>query len=181
MIPVRNDQATSEPEPIDDNASEPYAVFLQSLLEGQDARKASVEERGVAVITTSGALVALLFGLVAVLTEAENFDLPQQSRGPLWLALILFTGAAVLALLTNLPLRYANVDPQGIKKTVDDYVERPKSDAFTRIAVVRVEMYRSAKRANEVKARALFAAMVLEVAAVVSLAIAVGEIIEHGA
>ncbi|HEX8117309.1 MAG TPA: hypothetical protein VF521_08555, partial [Pyrinomonadaceae bacterium] len=45
-----------------------YGDFIKDELEAQDKRKASFEQRGLAVITTSGALVTLLFALAALST-----------------------------------------------------------------------------------------------------------------
>src|SRR6266540_1704964 len=42
-----------------------YGDFVKDELDAQDKRKSSFEQRGLAVITTSGALVTLLFALAA--------------------------------------------------------------------------------------------------------------------
>src|SRR5204863_5652630 len=51
--------------------------YLNDQLARQDARKVSLEQRALAVITTSGALVTLLFGLAALSSKrAATFTLP---------------------------------------------------------------------------------------------------------
>lgn len=47
-----------------------YGEFIKDELEVQDKRKASFEQRGLAVITTSGVLVTLLFALAALSTKS---------------------------------------------------------------------------------------------------------------
>ena len=43
-----------------------YSDYIKEQLDAQEARKISLEQRGLAVITTSGVLVTLLFGLTAL-------------------------------------------------------------------------------------------------------------------
>jgi hypothetical protein len=42
-----------------------YGPTIESQLDEERARKASLESRGIGIVTTSGALSTLLFGLVA--------------------------------------------------------------------------------------------------------------------
>ena len=50
-------------------AGEVYGTLLVSLLSELSARQSSIEQRALAVITTSGVLVSLLAGLSALLLE----------------------------------------------------------------------------------------------------------------
>ena len=63
---VPEDQHKSTPPPPIDGGRSIYADFIKEQLDAQEARKVSLEQRGLAVITTSGALVTLLFGLTAL-------------------------------------------------------------------------------------------------------------------
>src|SRR5262249_50095150 len=84
----------------------PYSTWIQKLLDDERAQQASLEQRGLAVISTSATLGSLLFGLVAVLTEATDFILPGSAKTGLAIALAAFALAALFGLLTNLPLYY---------------------------------------------------------------------------
>jgi uncharacterized membrane protein len=93
-----------------------YGAFLDAELKAQDARKASFEQRGLAVVTTSGVLVTLLFALAGLSTEAkQTFALPQNARAWLAAALVAFVLAAAAALATNLPLSYQAVEADDVK------------------------------------------------------------------
>lgn len=153
-----------------------YGEFFKELVAGQEARKTSVEQRGITVITTSGALVTLLFGLVAVITKAEGFTLPKASHGPLGIGLMLFVVAAVLGLLTNVPLPYTNVTPESVETALDRWNEPPEK-AQVRVAATRLKVFKRAQKVNEWKARVLIAAMLAEVAAVCAVAVAVDEVL----
>jgi hypothetical protein len=51
---------------------EVYAELIEKLADTEAARKTNLEQKAGAVITTSGSLVTLLFGLVAVLTTKQS-------------------------------------------------------------------------------------------------------------
>jgi hypothetical protein len=150
-----------------------YAAFFQRLVDGQDARKSSIEQRGISVITTSGALVTLLFGVVALVTKNASYHLPNEAYIPLGLALLAFVGAAALALLTNIPSKgYVNVDGDQVEKLLD-YIGESPPNARLRLAATNLKVFRSAQGANEEKANVLKSAMICEVIAVVALSVAV--------
>jgi hypothetical protein len=89
------------------NAGTAYGELIACQLAEERGRKTSLEARGVTVITTSSTLATLLFALTAAgLTSARAFRLPDLAKLPLVLALCAFVAAAVLVLLTNVPLRY---------------------------------------------------------------------------
>jgi len=82
------------------------ALIIETLSEERD-RKKSLEQRGLAVVTTSGALVSLLFAIGAVVTSAESFHVPGVARTLLAVGVGLFAAAAVAGIRTNRPLEYA--------------------------------------------------------------------------
>ncbi|HEX9991484.1 MAG TPA: hypothetical protein VGB14_01015 [Acidimicrobiales bacterium] len=154
-----------------------YLAYVEGLVKGQDERKGSIESRGLSVVTTSGVLVSLLFGLVALVSDAEGFELPRRAHGPLAVALVLFVVSAVLALLTNLPLLYRNVTEEGLNTVLDRCSNDDERAANVRVASTLVTVFGRARAVNSVKGWLLVAAMVFEVAAVVCVAVAVGEIL----
>src|SRR4051794_38201016 len=94
-----------------------YGEFIKDELDVQDKRKASFEQRGLAVITTSGTLVTLLFALAALSTkEADTFSLPHGAKVWLLIALGFFFVSALFALLTNAPLVYQAVTAEKIRE-----------------------------------------------------------------
>lgn len=162
------------------NGAEAWSSFFADLAEGQEVRKDSVERRGVAVVTTSGAFVTLMFGLVALLTDSEGFALPHQSRGPIGLSVGLLTVAALLGLLTNLPRKYQNVDDAALLPSLDTYLAKEPSAAHTDIAHTHFRIYAAATKVNETKARLLVGGMLCQLLGLASVALAVREILVHG-
>lgn len=151
-----------------------YDDLLRSELESEEATKASLEQRGLAVITTSGALVTLLLGLAALSTEPDpTFALSKFAGSALAIALVLFVGAALCGLLTNWPFKSDQASPSDIEQLLSRDPEPSSDQAQRDNAFARVAELKSGRRSNGHKARLLVVAMLLEVAAVVAVAIAV--------
>lgn len=152
-----------------------YGEYIKGELEIQDKRKASFEQRALAVITTSGTLVTLLFALAALSTkEADTFTLPNAATWFLALGLVLFFASALGALRTNAPVEYQAV-------TTDDIRERLREDRYTEsarvairdVAFTRLKELESAKEVNEQKGRWLQRAMACEALGVGCVGIAI--------
>jgi len=154
-----------------------YASYVAAQVARQEERKGSFEQRGLAVITTSGVLVSLLFGLTAVLTGAADYHLPDGSRGWILAALVCFVVAAIAGLLTNLPLKYSGVTGDALK----DVIEKRWGDSCTaaerEVALTELKVLRQAKKRNWLKGRSLVIAIGAEIIAVLCLAVAVAKIL----
>ena len=151
-----------------------WVEYFTSLVKSQDERKASIEQRGLAVVTTSGTLVTLLFGIASLLTRGDDFVLPARAHLPLDIALVLFVVAAIGGLMTNAPLwgKYQTPDPDGFDRIFDEYWDKPLRKTQIRVSAARGMTYRAAERANEWKGRILLGALGCEVLAVLSLSVA---------
>ena len=146
---------------------ETYGAFVKDELEAQDKRKASFEQRGLAVITTSGALASLLFALTALSTkQSDTFVLPHTAQNWISTALGLFFASAIAALVTNVPLGYAAVKADEIRARLKEEPARSAERAAKDVALTRVRALASAKKTNGIKGWALLFALALEVLAV---------------
>lgn len=156
-----------------------YDSLLKEKLASEDSRKASLEQRALAVITTSGALVTLLFGLGALSTKQEaTFDLSNFAASALAVALGLFIVAAALALRTNRPVDYQEVKPEEIESRLKEQPPLSEQDAIEDIALTRVKELRSAREKNGKKAKLLQWAMSLEVVAVLAVSVAIWDLLD---
>ena len=156
-----------------------YAEYIQAQVEREEERKKSLESRGVTVITSSGTLATLLLGLVAIATRAEaTFDLPDGARLPLGLALGAFTVAALLAIITNIPLLYQEAKLEGLEGVVDHSLADSEDEARETVARNMLRVLSSAREKNRIKAWALCLALGAEAVAVGFLAWAMLEILE---
>jgi hypothetical protein len=154
-----------------------YEAFLSEQLQSEERRKEAVEQRGIAVITTSGALVTLLFGLSAYVPKGARFAFSATARGLLTAAMVSFLLGCVLALATNVPLPYGRVRAESLD--VIDLVREPEQQARRRILITRSRLLAGMQRLNEAKAKVLVAAMAAEVAGAVCVALTVANVLRH--
>jgi hypothetical protein len=144
-----------------------YAAYIKELVDSEDSRKSSLEQRGMGVITTSSALATLLFTLVGVVAASKNFSLPAAAHGYLIAAILLFATAVAVGILANLPLRYRQAAPtaEGLAE-IWDY---PVSDGQAYLIATRLKILESARRSNELKGWLVALSGVVQLAALVVL------------
>jgi nitrate reductase NapE component len=151
-----------------------YAEYIKDLLDAQEARKAALEQRGLAVISTSGALVTILFGLTAISKRESTFVIPNSAAALLVAALVFFVLAALSAIVTNLPRSYAGVQVEPLRDAVQNRWEDSETRASKMVALTRLKVLATAKEKNEQKGVALVVGMSFEIVAVVLVGIAMG-------
>src|SRR5260370_17633649 len=95
-----------------------YGEYIKAIVDSEDARKTSLEQRGVGIVTTSSALATLLFAVVGVVTASKNFSFPTAAHGYLVAAIVLFAVAVAAGILANVPLLYKQAMP-----TADELAE----------------------------------------------------------
>ena len=159
--------------------SQIYSDFAKEQLDAEVQRKTSLEQRGLAVVTTSGALVTLVFGLTALSTQGQQtYEPPPGFNSLVATALAWFIAAAFLALLTNAPLPgYAGVRPSDLLSALRANWNDNESDARARATVTRLNILEAAVRMNNIKAYLLILSILFEVVAVVFVALAVRKIL----
>lgn len=159
------------PAPVPDGGKV-YGAYIQSLLDHEQSRKSVLEAKAAAVITTSGALVTLLFGLVAVVTGATDFKLPEISRGWLIAAVVLFVIATGLGIITaNIPVPYGQAKFQADQ--LEQAWSQPASAARENVAKAQLELIPVAARKNNLKVKLVISATAAELLALGTLAVAV--------
>lgn len=144
-----------------------YAEYIKSLVDSEDARKSSLEQRGSGVITASSALATLLFALVAVVTASKNFVLPTSAHGYLIAAIGLFAAAVALGILANVPLLYKQAKPTA--ETLAQAWGYTEPEAQIYIIATRLKILESARRSNALKGRLVLLAGLVQLAALVVL------------
>jgi len=159
-----------------DTAPDVYTEFVKALLDAEATRRTALEDKGGAVITTSGTLVTLLFGLVAVVTGATTFTLPGASHGWLIAAIAFFVAASLIAILISIPLPYGQTELTAAM--LASRWQQPPEQAQAAVSGVRLQALAAARRMNAIKARILIAATVCELVAVVMLGVAVLSILD---
>ena len=150
-------------------AGEVFAELIEANLERQASRKASLEQRGLAVVTTSGSLVTLSFGFAAFI-RADGSELTLATGVLLTLAMVLFVVAAALGLVVNSTRSYEYISTKSLASLCT--AEKWRSDAVEatrQISEMQVRVLERARANNASKARNLRHAVITELAAIAAL------------
>jgi hypothetical protein len=159
------------------NDGEFYADFIEKELVDQRASKASLEQRGLAVVSTSGVLVAILFGFSTIARDRSALDIPSSARLWFYIALGAFALAATLSLAVIIPRGYEATNPVALADVLRDKWHNPAWMARRRVAATRLRLYASYRRGNRRKGILLALAIACEVGAVILLAVAISLVI----
>lgn len=144
----------------------------------EQQRKASIEARSIAVITSSATLVTLLLGLAALVTQKESFSLDAGPRVLLCLGAAFFVLSAVLAIMCGSPRGYLQIDPMSLKVLVTPETwTAPAVDAERELTAARLVELLDSRSRNQRKARLLVAALLGQVTAILATAVAVALIL----
>lgn len=155
------------------------ASLIDKEIDNVRANASSLQVRGLAVISSSGTLVTLLFGLSALSTKAQNFTLPGDVKLPLYLAAALLVFAAAGGIFTNAPRRS---DAIALKKLTpliaeDQYWNAPSAYAERKVAKTRLTVLQNSRAINISTARTLLVAILLEIAGVACVTWAVTSLV----
>lgn len=146
-----------------------FTAFVGEELAAEVSRRASLEARGISVITISGTLVTALFAFSAIVTQATTFGLDPTARVELAVGVVLFVLAAIAAIGTNVPQWIQIVEPHELLAELETGWSLPAGEARKQIVATRLDEL-ECQRVNQFKAVALLVAIGLQVAAVIALA-----------
>jgi hypothetical protein len=148
-----------------------HQALLADQLADERAKKTSLEQRGIAVISTSGVLVAVAFGFQALAWQERPAALEPAAIGLLLVAFGCLVSASVAGLTINLPVRLPVVDAAELVQQsmrADWYVSSTDSAQgdYQHGALLLAGL----RKVNRVRARTLFAALLLETLALIMMA-----------
>lgn len=146
-----------------------YADFVREQLSAEETRKSSLEQRGLAVITSSGALATLAFGALAFAKRGDRIPLPGPSPFLLIAGAVVLLLAAMSALAANAPRHHRAVDLVKLKETLRRHQDDPEQAALIRVTSTRLGLWGTTRDANDVKAVLCLCAMAAEVIGVALL------------
>ncbi|MET9386912.1 hypothetical protein ABZY09_39270 [Streptomyces sp. NPDC002928] len=151
-----------------------YLAAAKDQVGDERSLKASLEQRALLVITTSGALVALQFAIAAVRTRVQAFAVPGIAVTLLIASLCLFVLSAGSALAINLPVPQLVVPPATLE---DHFAEGWNERELHRVLIsqheTEIAVLGSLRAVNRRKAALLNVALAAELLAVALIAVAV--------
>jgi hypothetical protein len=168
--------------PFDDSAAYEYVAALDKELNQDSIKQSSLEQRSSFVIASSGTLVTLLFGLSALVTKPENYQLPFAARIALVIALVLFLLAAVSALLVNAPARGITLSPTDLgQRLLDESVwSQPRGHGFKQVARKKSKILAVQQHNTRNKALLLLVALLFEILAIAAVSVGILVILTRG-
>lgn len=141
------------------------AKLITDQLDAERARHASLEQRGISVITTSGTLITLLLALAGLSGRASGLTLPDDAQWLLRIALALLPLAAIAGIVATVPGpgRSVGIFPEDIEKLPED--PTPKN-----IEEVQFNGLNRVSKTNRRKSVSLLTALILEASGIAFLA-----------
>jgi hypothetical protein len=142
-------------------------------LEVERQRKQSLEQRGITIITSSGAIATLIFAISTFVTKIANANNFVRSEAiPIELGVGAFFGAALMGLITNIPFRYGNLSAASLLNyyrrlsSKDGLTATPgKADTELRDSLIKAnsEILRRTQRLNFYKSEVLLVGFAFEI------------------
>ena len=155
-----------------------FGPTIKDQLKEERARKTSLEARGIGIITSSGVLATLLFGLVTFTrgqVAQAHLSITEPAKWALILGVVLFGVAALAGLWANLPMNYQEASSQELSNRVkpQNWFNTQPIEAARLDAKLLVETIKLARTVNEGKAWAVLTGIVAEGLAAGAVAVAV--------
>lgn len=159
----------SESRSADDLAASAIGEFVAEQLAEERLSKTSLEARGLALITTSGAFTTLVLGIAALVGEAS---LPAASRALLVLSLAVFVVAAVMGVVVNMPADYDEPSAESLRNVLSEHGERDLLTGVRAVGNSRLDVLETARNNNKTKACRLLIGAVAQIVAMALVAAA---------
>ena len=150
---------------------ETYAKFVEAELKAEMERRASLDARGLAIVTSSSALITLMFSLSVLLTGKDH-EVLGDGKGWVVASLICFIVAGLLGILANRAREYEVTHESTLYEMLGAHWTDDEVDARNVCATRHVATIESLRRGNESKAEQITLALVFQVAAIALLVVA---------
>lgn len=151
-----------------DKAREALDLATDNELRQARDRAASLEQRAMAVVTTSGVLVSLIFGFGTLVKGKQITSMSEAPRILLVLALISFVIAAIIALFTIMPRNYPAESEW--KNVLGSWIASP-GETWESITNLHLQEISHWLGTNASKAKILLAAIIAECIGISLLAV----------
>jgi hypothetical protein len=158
-------------------AGKVYKGYIEKRLEEEVRRASSLQARGLAIVTTSGVLVTLLFTIGSVTLRSQQFAAAENARRTLVIAAVAFVVAAVCGLISNLPRAYVRHSPDDLNQLVSKYWSKEEAYAEKTVAEGEVDELISAEKVGGRIAMCIRCGIAFEVVAVAILVLAVSMVV----
>lgn len=150
-----------------------YTAFIEQELKDERERRAALDTRGQAIVTTSGVLLTLLSAVSTIAIGRKTLAVPQDVRYALLSALGLFIIAAFFGILATFNFTYSVAGEDSLYEIPRGHFTDSREVAERNIAAINVTTIITLRTGNNRKVVLLLAALFTQLAALLSLGAAV--------
>lgn len=166
-----NDEVASK------NGFERYADFVQGELDAEKERRSRLDQRSLAVLTTSVALTTLLLAVGALITGKDGVAADDWVVAGILLTLVAFAASATLALHASGVHEYYVVSIDSLRQLREEAASTSEEATRRIIAGWQRKTLGSIRDLNNGKARALHWSLRLQVLALAGLCFVIGLVV----
>jgi hypothetical protein len=146
-----------------------YAEFFEDELKSETDRKSKLDSRGASLVTSSGAIHAVLVGLGSLDRGPTRSTIPNWIIPLLVMALLGFLAAAVAGVVAQLNHGYEATSTVGLKSLLDERWRDSSGESMHRVGADRFRAIESLRSSNHKKDVALRWGYGFQIAAIVFL------------
>ena len=154
-----------------------YGEYIASELADKRAADESLERRGWRVVTTSGALLTVIFGLVSLAARGEGFAISEDAKAFLYLALLALVVAVASGLASSFPIPLRSVQAGSLRSAVAESGKQTGFVSQVSVAKTQLRAVESYVARLRWKARLVAIAIIAEFVAIASLAAVVAHLV----
>ncbi len=152
---------------------ETYAKFIEGELKYEYDRRAALDTRALAVVSTSSGFLALVFAL-ATLILGKDYEFSTGGARGLVFCLATFVAAAGLGLLANRSRSYGVPDSATLTRMIDDKWKDSETSARNICAALNIATIKTLRNGSNAKSRQLVGAFVCQLLAIAGLVLTLG-------
>jgi hypothetical protein len=152
---------------------EVFLDYIEKELRMERERKAQLDQRGVALITTSGSLTAVLFALGALVSGKESFHPSVLTITLLGTTLLAFSIAAIFGLVTTRLVASEVGDVKSLNRLREQHWTADVADARAAIADMHIRTIAKIRMGNKAKTEWLELGQIFQFLASVMLTLCV--------
>lgn len=153
------------------SASEVFGDFVRRQRENEEAKRGTLDERGVTVVTSSVGLSTLLFGIATFAWGDRSTDLGAAARLLLSVSATAFAAAACLGLMATRLFPYSALSPNALEEIRRLHWSDSDDDARSVVAHAEITGLEGLREGNRRKAHFLSMALGAQIVAAGAVAL----------
>jgi hypothetical protein len=153
------------------SSGERLSAFVETELAKEEARRESIEKRGLSVVTVAAGILGLVSALHGVSGTGRGDQPSHVGHVLLTASAVLVVAGTIAGAMTNAPRRYRLIDPEELLASAPTLWQQSPDATDRALFASNLTFLRDAQRTNDARARFLFAALTLSGLGIVGIAL----------